>query len=135
MNWTHSERQMWVIYVLLCQNSLKSLRRFSRPHALTLRNPIETKHIGNSWSMNKVLFVLFLNVMPTVYLSFCMSVCLSVCLSVFQFPLTSYKKPFFYEVGIWIPDTQIIDSCYSTVTCKVLLNQPHSKLGQHCADR
>ena len=24
---------------------------------------------------------------------------------------------------------------YSTVTCKVLLNRPHSKVGQYCADR
>ena len=28
-----------------------------------------------------------------------------------------------------------IESCFSTGTCKVLLNQPHSKLGQHCPDR
>ena len=26
------------------------------------------------------------------------------------------------------------DKCYSTVTCKVLLNWLHSKLGQYCAD-
>ena len=27
------------------------------------------------------------------------------------------------------------DVCYSTVTCKALLNRPHSKLVQHCAVR
>ena len=26
-------------------------------------------------------------------------------------------------------------TCYSTITCKILLNKPHSKLGQHCAAR
>ena len=28
-----------------------------------------------------------------------------------------------------------MNTCYSTITCKVLLNQPHSKLGQNCAVR
>ena len=31
--------------------------------------------------------------------------------------------------GIWM------NECYSTVTCKVLLNPPQHKLGQLCADR
>ena len=28
-----------------------------------------------------------------------------------------------------------VNTCYSTVTCKVLLNQPHGKLSQQCAIR
>ena len=31
--------------------------------------------------------------------------------------------------------SKFLNLCYSTLTCKVLLNQPHSKLGQHCAAR
>ena len=27
-----------------------------------------------------------------------------------------------------------VHKCYSTVTCKILLNWPHSKLGQYCTD-
>jgi hypothetical protein len=77
----HSERQMWLIYVLLCQNSLKSPRRFSRPHALTLGNfyplnILKTKSIGNCWSMNKCVCVSF-------SFSFSMSCHLHVCLSLF----------------------------------------------------
>ena len=34
----------------------------------------------------------------------------------------SFKKVLFFYI------------CYSTVTCKVLLNWPHSKFGQHLAD-
>ena len=28
----------------------------------------------------------------------------------------------------------LLYACYGTLTCKVLLNWPHRKLGQHCAD-
>ena len=27
---------------------------------------------------------------------------------------------------------QFVNTCFSTETCKVLLNRPHCKLGQHC---